>query len=201
MNKLLLSALLATSLMASQSVQAATTVYNFTTLANSTATLPQSVASLTLADVAGGVKFTLQGDFSWLGSGAYLSQLQFNGPNGTVAGIGGNLFKESPGYGSYSDTGYTFSWENLYPTARKSGSDRFLATDFSTWTINGAGLDVTDFSGTTMLHIQGLEDKKTPSIKVLGVVSAVPEAGTSSMMLLGLGLMAFVARRRRSNLA
>lgn len=50
------------------------------------------------------------------------------------------------------------------------------------------------------LHVQGITGyKNTSGWYEMDEVSPVPEVNTSAMMLMGLGLMGFIARRRRGN--
>ena len=168
--------------------------YSFTQL-TSGGSVP-SVATLSITDVSGGALFALTGTFGWLPASAFLSHLWFNGPSGTVAAIGGNTFKAQPTYGSTTNASYQFTWDATYPTAGNPGSDRFLATDTSTWQILGAGITAASFSLPMMVHIQGLEGNTLGLDSSIKVLSPVPEPSTYAMLLAGLGLLGFMARRR-----
>lgn len=162
--------------------------YSFTQLTSGATIAP--VATLSITNVAGGAQFTLTGTFGWLGSSAFLGGISFNGPNGTAKHISGNLFKDK-GEPTYSDKEKKPNWEANYPNS--NNEDRFLATDYLTWQITGDGITSASFGRPMMVHIQGLADGS--SIKVL---SPIPEPETYAMFLAGLGLMGFIARRRRT---
>ena len=59
-------------------------------------------------------------------------------------------------------------------------------------------LDGTVGAGTYFLHIAGTNIGSAQYSGTLSITSAVPEPETYGMMLAGLGLMGFVARRRKS---
>lgn len=167
--------------------------YSFTQLTSGATIAP--VATLSITNVTGGAQFTLTGAFGWLGSSAFLGDIWFNGPAGTVTNISGNAFKNNgtPAYDPQTNAGYQFTWDANYPTSNSSNSDRFLATDYSTWQILGNGITSASFGRPMMVHVQGLADGS--SIKVL---SPIPEPEAYAMFLAGLGLMGFIARRRRT---
>ncbi|UJO99680.1 MAG: PEP-CTERM sorting domain-containing protein [Nitrosomonas sp.] len=91
-------------------------------------------------------------------------------------------------------------------------SNRFDDTPYtnSIWTISGAGVDITDFTGTKATTTSG---KPEPIFGIISVdpyslkdphptpsnwVSAVPEPETYAMLLIGLGLIGFTLRHQRS---
>jgi hypothetical protein len=64
------------------------------------------------------------------------------------------------------------------------------------------GLESANLVGNYFIHIAGVRPTTLGTALYSGDISLaapVPEAGTSSMMLLGLGLMGFIARRRRDD--
>lgn len=80
----------------------------------------------------------------------------------------------------------------------------------SIWTISGAGVDITDFTGTKATTTSGMP---TPIFGIISVapysltdphptpanwVSAVPEPETYAMLLIGLGLIGFTLRNQKS---
>ncbi|WP_242447272.1 PEP-CTERM sorting domain-containing protein [Nitrosomonas supralitoralis] len=98
-------------------------------------------------------------------------------------------------------------------------ANRFDDTPYtnSIWTISGAGVDITDFTGTVAHHTAGKPDPifgiisvdpyslknphPTPSNWVssqVSPVSPVPEPETYAMLLIGLGLIGFFARSKKT---
>lgn len=186
---------LALGMVLAQPARATTYTYSFNQLAGGGAIAP--VASLSISDIVGGAEFTLTGSFNWLSSSAFLSELWFNGPTavGSVVHVAGNAFDDAPHAHSPSITnaGYQFSWHATFPVANSPGTDRFLGGDFSTWRILGDGIHAASFILPMMVHIQGIpQGEGDYSIKVV----AVPEPSTAMLLLAGLGLLGFMARRR-----
>lgn len=66
-------------------------------------------------------------------------------------------------------------------------------------TITIAGFNINDFEDGA-LHVEGLPNDKSGWYE-MEEISPVPEAETYSMMLLGLGFMGFIARRRKNDQA
>lgn len=63
------------------------------------------------------------------------------------------------------------------------------------FSVFGTGNDKLTFSAT------GVSDSLGGSLDNVSLISAVPETDTSAMMLMGIGLMGFIARRRKNNQA
>ena len=88
-------------------------------------------------------------------------------------------------------------WNNVLLTTvtgsgiGKSGNN-WVTLEFSVF---GTGNDKLTFSAA------GISDSLGGRLDNVSLISAVPEADTSAMMLLGLGLMGFVASRRKNNQA
>ncbi|MBX3616070.1 MAG: PEP-CTERM sorting domain-containing protein [Nitrosomonas sp.] len=81
----------------------------------------------------------------------------------------------------------------------------------SIWTISGAGVDITDFTGTLAHHTAGKPDPISGIISVdpyaltdlhptpsNWVTSPVPEPETYAMLLVGLGLLGFTLRNKKA---
>ena len=188
---------------------AATYSYEFSTeFSGATAPSgPTPWATLSFADIAtGSVLMTLnlsgssdigkvtEFDFNY-GGGATLAFAHTGGDAATVSPQGSNLYK--------ADGDGFFDIQFLYPN---SGS-LFQAGDSSIYTITGTGLTAADFNYTSFtgggngtwysaLHAQGLGPTGGQS-GWIGATPAIPEPETYAMMLAGLGLLGFVARRRR----
>ncbi len=162
--------------------------------------LAHPIATLTFTDIAGGVAVTLQNSFAWIPShaSAFLTELGFVGPNGTLAWTGGEAISGSSWSTGYTEAGlFGLNWTVEWETANKPG--RFTETESSSWTILGAGVTAAGFNVPMHVHLQGLNKDfdKQDSAWVRGVpVTPVPEPGAMAMLLAGLGLMGVVARRR-----
>jgi hypothetical protein len=177
---------------AAAGAHAATYTHTFTQL--TTGETVDALATLAIEDTASGVQFTLTGSFDSLGSDSFLSRIEFNGPNGAVSIGEGNTFAMQPTYGEHINASYSFTWEGQFPVSNSEGSDRFVSGDSAVWTIAGDGLSANSFSGTAMIHLQGVAGfGNESSIKVL---SPIPEPETYALMLAGLAAMGMVVRRR-----
>lgn len=178
----------------SLSQRALASSYSFTELNGGGTIAP--VATLSIVDVSGGAQFTLTGSFGWLPSSAFLSHLWFNGPAGTVAAITGNAFNAMPTFGATTNASYSFTWDATYPTSGAPDSDRFKATDFSSWQILGTGISAASFTTPMMVHIQGLDGNTLGLDSSIKVLTPVPEPSAYLMLLAGIGLLGVAARRR-----
>lgn len=154
-----------------------------------------SVATLTIQDIAGGVNFTLTGEFGEWGDMSFLSRIHFNGPNGMVTVGPGNVFDMPPTYGAHVDGSYTFTWEGIFPVSNAPGSDRFLDGDTASWSIMGSGITTASFTGMAMVHLQGIGPNGEGSIKVL---TPIPEPSTYALLLAGLAGTGWWVRRRQA---
>jgi hypothetical protein len=171
------------------------TVYDLNTLAHGS--FIGSVGTLSISNTAGGVHFLLTGHFGWLAGNTFLTQLDFDGPTGTVTHFGGTQVAHDPlSFGGFTNAGFHFDWKESFPTSNRPGSDRFLANDTFSFDILGAGLTKNSFS-LPMVHLQGLTNYGG-SIKVVAApVPSVPEPGTYALLLAGLGAVGFMVRRRQ----
>ena len=120
------------------------------------------------------------------------------GFNNTVSAHNNPLVANGGSYGADGDAWYAGN-SYAYSTGSIAGSNNdatgAIGSDLNLWNIvrgagsNGADAVVTQL-GTSYFNLS--------STGVLSYVAAVPEADTSAMMLAGLGLMGFIARRRKS---
>lgn len=158
-----------------------------------------SVATLQISDIAGGAAFTFTGTFGDLTSSAFISVLGFDGPNGTAGSITGKTPSSGPELGSMNGPVST-DWVVNWPTSN-AGGGRFKTGDFTSWEITGSGVTAASFELPMGLHLQGLTGNEWAgtsqnSAFIYATVAAVPEPGTSALLLAGLGMIGFMTRRR-----
>jgi len=160
-----------------------------------------SVATLQISDIAGGAAFTFTGTFADLTSSAFISELGFDGPSGTAGAITGKAPESGPKLGSIGGPVNT-DWVVFWPTAGKDGGAlRFKTGDTTSWEITGSGVTAASFELPMGLHLQGLTGNEWAgtsqnSAWIYATVAAVPEPGTSALLLAGLGMIGFMTRRR-----
>ena len=203
MNKLIKSLMLAISLVAAAPAFAATEDYG--TLLAGTYQPSASFASLSVTGSGSVYSFTLTAlDLnSIFTSGAFIGSiavdtipdLKLNGKNPdtvTLSSISGPATVEvKNGKGPGGNWDFQFDLGN-------SGAARLTANESLTWTATfSKPINFADVG--FALHVQGLTSAQGGSAWYVGgvpSVTAVPEPESYAMMLAGLGLMGFVARRR-----
>ena len=182
-------------------------VYDFGSLLTASAgyTAPNSFAGdpfaqLEATDNGGGVwTFALSINnnlFSSFGSGAFLGSMSFDfSPDPTVRPV--STFIESNVGGvttvaSTNGTGNSGLTDIDFGTAFGQGANNRLSqNDYVAWQVSGLGSSILN---NMYVHVQGIDGGY--SAKYTPVVTAVPEPETYAMLLAGLGLIGFSARRR-----
>ena len=132
------------------------------------------------------------------GSGAFIREAEFNtdGTQGTIGTpiLAAGSWGVSSITGSNASGSGSISWD--FGDVFGGGQDRLTSGESVSWTQTfGSALNLQD--PFVLLHVQNLQGgdsgKYVPA-------TPIPEPETYAMMLAGLGLLGFVARRRRQNL-
>jgi PEP-CTERM motif len=184
-----------------------TYVFNAESSGNAVPTVTQ--ATLLLTETAGGVDFLLSPNWGTT-SGNRVANLNFafsGEPVSFVDGAGPNAgFGTSVGQ---VDSGYTVTNLVMLDWPSANGSPNYFdSSDISTaWSLNGASITLADFT----VFASATSTKPTPAFGVISMpgatpsnwvamgesVSPIPEPETYALMLAGLGVVGFVARRRK----
>jgi len=183
------------------------TIYNFGSLltASTNSFASDPFAQLAATDNGGGVwafQLTINNNlFSSFGSGAFLGSMTFDFTPDPSASrppttfIGSNVdgvtsVVSTNGTGSSGLTDIDFGTK-----FGQNAGNRLSQNDWVSWSVSGLGSS----SLTNMyVHVQGIGIQDY-SAKYTPVVTAVPEPETYAMLLAGLGLVAFSARRKMNN--
>ena len=182
-----------------------TTTYNYGTLLTGYTGAPAApnFASLVATDNSNGIwNFTLTIDnnlFSTFGNDAFIGSMTFDffpdpvNKNLTATFLSSNVGGVTS-VGLTSGTGNSGLSDVDFGTKFGQGSgNRLSQNDYVSWSVSGlSGSSYTN----SYVHVQG--GPNGGSAKYLAV-SVVPEPETYAMMLAGLGLLGFTARRRKNS--
>ncbi|MCR4305218.1 MAG: FxDxF family PEP-CTERM protein [Gallionella sp.] len=160
-------------------------------------------AHLTATDNENGVwTFTLSINnnlFSYFGDNAYLQVLNFDfSPDPDPRPV--STFVESNVDGTTATWSYSGSGNGGFADIDfgtgfgANSSDRLSQDDYVTWNVTGLGTNST--LSNMYVKINGIDGGY--QAKYMPLTTVVPEPETYAMMLVGLGLLGFTARRRRN---
>jgi hypothetical protein len=181
-------------------------VYDFGNyLTGYNANVTTSFAQLSATDNGSGVwsfMLSLNNNFSnYFGNKAFIGSMSFDfspTPNSTQSAIIADSNNGVKMVGSTNGTGASGLTEIDFGTSFGRGKDKLRGTESVAWTVSGLGSNYSSSLTNMYLHVQGIGvDRK--SAKYTPIVSPVPEPETYAMLLVGLGLVGFSARRRKLN--
>lgn len=184
------------------------TFFDTSTILNTTdkKTFQVPVATLSIADVTGGVQLTLNhlktAFPAKTTSGTFIDNLWLDGPNGSIKLKTTNtLLASGTGYNhlfpDYPEAGFGYDWDIDFKTGT------FAEGETAILTILGKGVTAKSFTvGTTpMLEISNVgapyKSLLSASVNFVGT-PAVPEPGTYAMAVLGLVGLGIWSRRKKA---
>ncbi|MBL8500478.1 MAG: FxDxF family PEP-CTERM protein [Nitrosomonas sp.] len=127
------------------------------------------------------------------GTDSFIGSMAVDGtkPSSSSTDLGGGVTVVDPKNGG----GPGGSFDFRYDFGSGGASDRLTANESVTWHVGGLGSDPLPIDGQLALHVQAT--KFAPDSA--WYVSPVPEPETYAMLLAGLGLLGFMARRRKES--
>ncbi len=185
------------------------TFFDESTLLNvlDTRTLASPVASLTIADITGGVQLTLKANVTNFPAkstaGTFIEDLWLDGPNGTHKLTSTNTsLNLGSGYNglfpSVPELGYSYKWDFDFK------SSTFAEGETATLTILGSGVNARAFfnAGLPMISL-GNVDSHWASLSgtthfLADCPPAIPEPSTYAMAALGLAGLGIWSRRKKA---
>ena len=152
-------------------------------------------------ETSAGTTFELEFVYAPGGGAAFIDYINLAGPGGLfVAGLGQTISDVDYSAAGFTDSGNTYNWRVDFPNSNRPGTDRFGVGDTATWAIVVTDPEAWDFN---MLHVNAFLNGE--SIKLESCVrgadcvptTPIPEPSTYALMLAGLGVVGWMARRRR----
>jgi hypothetical protein len=135
-------------------------------------------------------------------AGAFIKNVRFQGPGGTFADTDSTTTSSAAFCpAGCVDAGTAYNWNVQFGTANNPG--RLTIGETATWSITVTDPDAFDIPG--LVHINAYFNGE--SIKLegcltgsegCGPVPSIPEPQTYALMLAGLGILGFLAKRRSS---
>ena len=156
-------------------------------------------ADLEITDNGGGNwTFTLSAlDLnSIFGSSSFIGSLAVDGikPTSISTDVGGGVTSVNLQDGGGPTGIYDFRYDLINPQ-----NDKLTGLEFVTWHVGGLGSTaLPGYNGELALHVQGIG--RNDDSAWYTATSPVPEPETYAMLLIGLGLLGFTARRRKHNI-
>jgi hypothetical protein len=131
-------------------------------------------------------------------SGAYVDQLYFQGPAGTFADTDTTTLSSATFCAAGCNiAGTDYNWEIQFPNA--NDENRLILGETATFSITVT--DPNDFGLPAGIHlnafINGQSVRLDGCVSDCGPVPGIPEPETYALMLAGLGVVGFMAKRRR----
>jgi hypothetical protein len=171
-----------------------------------TNTFSASVATLTIADITGGVQITLKANSTSFPAkttaGTFIEDLWLDGPNGTLKLTSTNTSLNAGGYSilpAIPELGYSYNWDIDFKSAT------FAEGETATLTLLGSGINARALAsaGLPMISLGNVGSPWGASLSgtthfLADCAQPIPEPSTYAMAALGLAGLGVWSRRKKA---